>query len=63
MESLDRYAEALQAQNAGGVCPDCKASLGHFVMCPLINRAVAEAQSTELNRPDADWLGAMNIKW
>jgi hypothetical protein len=39
------YAEVLAVQNAGGVCPHCKSPSGHFVICPLINRNTAEAQS------------------
>ena len=42
---LDAYYEALIAQNAGGTCKHCGSSLGHYSVCPLINRETAEAHS------------------
>jgi len=57
-EYLDRYAKALQIQNAGGTCPHCNSAAGHFSVCPLINRAVAEARAV-LNEPsEADIIAA-----
>jgi len=46
--SLDAYAEALQIQNNGGVCPSCNSVLGHYSRCPLICRETAEAHSIVL---------------
>jgi hypothetical protein len=59
----DRYARALQTQNDGGVCEGCGSALGHFSICPLINRNVAEATNAVLNQPDTDFLKALKITW
>jgi hypothetical protein len=60
---MDRYAQALQAQNEGGVCPDCRSALGHFSHCPLLNRNVAEAQSATLSESDTLHAHALGISW
>ena len=53
--SLDAYAEALQAQNEGGFCEHCNNISGHFRNCPLICRETAEAHSVALgNVTEAD---------
>lgn len=44
-------------------CTHCHAAYGHKLICPLLNRNVAEAQAATLNKPDADWLKAFNITW
>lgn len=44
-------------------CIHCHAAYGHKILCPLLNRNIAEAQSAVLNKPDADFLKALKITW
>lgn len=50
---------ALEADN----CIHCHAPYGHKILCPLLNRTIAEARATVLNKPDADFLKAQHIIW
>ena len=59
----DRYAAVLAAQNAGNACPHCGSHSGHFNVCPLINRNVAEAQSATLSESDAAFLKGIKVSF
>lgn len=58
------YARVLTLQNQGKPCPHCESPFGHYNVCPLLNRNVAEARAAEgLNKPDVDFLKALRIVW
>ena len=64
--TLDAYAESLIAQNNGGYCAHCGASLGHLSVCPLICRETAEAHSAVDNgitEADIISLKGLGVKW
>lgn len=58
-----KYAEELIRQNQGEKCSHCGASSGHFSVCPLINREVAEARSAALTEGDTILLRGLGVKW
>lgn len=47
----------------GDNCIHCHAAWGHKIICPLLNRTIAEAKSATLNTPDAHFLKAQHITW
>ena len=63
---LGLYAESLIAQNNGGTCRHCGSSLGHYSVCPLINRETAEAHSAVDNgitEADSILLKGLGVIW
>jgi hypothetical protein len=42
MAERDEYSRVLDMQNDGQSCPHCDCPSGHYVTCPLINRASSE---------------------
>lgn len=47
-------------------CQHCRSPYGHFISCPAINRASAEAHSTvqsELSPEDVLRIVGLGIKW
>jgi hypothetical protein len=43
---MDEYIRQQHKQNLGGICDHCGSAMGHFNVCPLINRGRAEVHST-----------------
>lgn len=42
---MDEYVRQNTIQNNGGVCEHCGSAIGHYNVCPLINRTIAEARN------------------
>lgn len=59
---VDEYQSQLIRQNDGLPCSHCDALSGHTRACPLINREVAEARSTEYTDSDRAFLKSFRIK-
>jgi hypothetical protein len=45
--NIDRYAKVLADQNNGIPCPDCKSSIGHYSVCPLLSYNYTPAYNLE----------------
>jgi hypothetical protein len=53
------------AQNRGELCPHCQSAQGHTILCPTINRAIAEARSAlngNATEQDAILAHALGVK-
>lgn len=46
---MDEYIRQLNKQNAGGTCDHCHSAMGHYNVCPLINRGIAEVKSSTIH--------------
>jgi hypothetical protein len=53
---------ALAAQNRGEACSHCDSPSGHFVTCPLLNRASAEKASADAQSVDNFFLRSLRIE-
>ena len=51
------------AQNRGELCPHCQSAQGHTILCPTINRAIAEARSARLSEADNIRLTSLGVTW
>lgn len=63
MRHIEVTDATTNAQNEGRPCIHCGSRFGHYSVCPLINREVAEARSATLSKGDEIVLYALGVRW